>query len=124
VARSNGEFPGFEKIDLDADTTPKNYWDSNRRCPTCNTCWPDVETFNPAPCHPDVETVRENGAPDMRWETAIKRFHECRFEHYYNEWNEDKSDEQLALEDVTTNGEIDEEKLKQEIGRFLDRIAP
>jgi hypothetical protein len=114
MSRSDGQYPPYTKLEIDADRWPENYYDKTRQCAGCGMLWPHPHLFEPSPCC-NCETEVIDGAPDIRWPDAVKRLHEARFERWYDEYNDDLADEQLAWEDVISHGEFDEQKAQMAI---------
>lgn len=99
MSRSDGKFPSYHKYKLDPEIWPHEYWDHSYRCSNCATHWPANAFFAKTPCcEASVEKTTE--PPDMRWPDAIMRLNEARFERLYDEWNENKSDEDLSVDSV------------------------
>ena len=97
--RTDGKFPAYEKIEIDPEVWPTNYWDSSLKCPSCATLWPNQVLFIMTPCCKVKAKINTGEAPDMRWPEAVKRLLTARFERIYDEWNEGYTDEQLLMED-------------------------
>jgi len=121
MSRSDGRMPAYIPLDIDKDLWPANYWDNSRRCTgeNCGLKWPDTHLFTTSPCCKS-NTIREEGPPDIRWPEAVSRLLHLRFERFYEEWNEGRSDEELAWEDVKTGGEYDHNKASKEVDRFIE----
>lgn len=97
MSRSDGSFPSYTKYNVDPDQWPPSYWDHSYRCKQCATHWPQTPFFVVSPCC-DAPTGKADDPPDMRWPEAIEALHHARFDKLYEEWNEDKSDEDLSID--------------------------
>lgn len=87
MSRRDGTFPAYEKIEIDPNVWPANYWTACLSCEQCDTNWPETSHFELCPeCH--VETEAHDFRPTYRWPDAVKRLHTARFEHLYDEWDE------------------------------------
>lgn len=119
MTRSDGRFPLFSKYKLDKDTWPQNYWDINRTCSKCGKSWPHIIHFSPSPCCRANASTME-GPPDMRWPEALAALYEAKFDELYDIWNEGRSDEELAWEEVKTQGQLDDKKVGEEVDKLID----
>jgi hypothetical protein len=122
MGRSNGEFPEYQKVEINPDIWPSKYWDRSRQCKYCKRKWPNTFHFKQSPCcYHDTEII--NSPPDLRWPEATQKLLESRFEEVYIEWNEGISDEKLEWEDIKTNGEVDEAKVSNEVSKLIDESS-
>lgn len=99
MPRSKGTFPKYKKVDIDSEIWPPKYWDSSKLCPACETRWPNMPVFAKTPCCGVAGTTDEHSAPDMRWPDAVSAYHAARFEDLYDNYNEGRTDQELAYED-------------------------
>ena len=119
MARSDGRFPLFSKFKLDKNVWPQGYWDTARACVKCGVRWPNHSAFAPTPCCRS-STSTQDGSPDMRWPEAVFSLYDAKFEELYNIWNEGRSDEELAWEEVKTQGQIDTNKVNEQVDKLID----
>jgi hypothetical protein len=95
MSRTDGTYPSYVKVNLDA-AHPKDGWnDGCRRCSNCGKSWPNVAVFSPSPCHNVVAGIVKSGTPDMPWAKAVSELRHAKFERYYEKWNDGASDEEL-----------------------------
>jgi hypothetical protein len=97
MSRSDGKFPSYRKYKIDSEKWPPGYWDKSYRCSVCATHWPKTPMFAISPCCDATTGVADN-APDMRWPEAVLALNEVRFDKLYAEWNEEKTDEDLSVD--------------------------
>jgi hypothetical protein len=122
MGRSNGEFPTYFKLEIDANIWPAKYWDRSRQCNHCKKKWPQSSYFGKSPCcGQDTQVV--NSPPDLRWPEAVQQLLESRFEKLYSEWNEGIPDEELEWEDIKTNGKPDNSKISIEVDKLIDESS-
>lgn len=95
MSRSDGEYPGYIKLQIDPKRPVEGWNDGARRCIACKKAWPNLALFSPSPCCNANAGVVSSAEPDMSWESAVKSLLHARFERYYEKWNEGASDEQL-----------------------------
>lgn len=123
MSRSDGRFPKYNKLEVDAAQWPEAYYDKSQKCAECGTAWPHPHIFKPSPCC-DAPTKLQHGPPDMRWPDALKLLHEARFERVYEQWNEGKSDEDLEREELQHIAEtLTDEDAAEEVERLMDEIS-
>lgn len=122
MGRSDGQFPQYVKADIDAERWPAEYWDSSRKCNVCDIAWPNDANFHTSPCCQSNTTLYD-GPPDMRWPEAVNKLLQTRFNAWYDEYNEGVSDDILAWEDIKTNGEIDDKKVKQQVNQLIEDVT-
>lgn len=120
MSRSDGTFPPYYRVDLDPNVWPQKYWDSARRCLGCELRWPNTLSFELCP-HCGAGTEVSQSPPDMRWPEAIRELLKFRFETWYEAYNDGLTDEQIVWEDVKTNGEIDDQKIKRAVEEFITK---
>lgn len=96
MARTNQRFPSYDKIGIDPDDVPEDFWTiGSRRCISCGVRWPNNHYFVWCPdCNKGTRKV--DSAPDMSWREAVSHLLRARFESLYEEWNENISDDQIA----------------------------
>lgn len=125
MSRSDGEFPKYQRLEIDENEWPVDYWESHRRCSSCGAKWPDTVAFAVSPCCGNP-TTRDSGPPDLRWDKAISALKHREFEKFYEEWNEGVSDEQLDWIELMTNGNLDPKKVRKAVNDFIKdaRKAP
>jgi len=120
MSRSNGEFPKYIKLELNAEEWPDNYWDCHRKCAACGLGWPNHKMFTKCPeCNLGLSSIKA-GPPDMRWPDAVMSFHAARFEALYATWNEGITDEQLPWEELKTDGELDNNKITGAVEELIE----
>jgi hypothetical protein len=119
MSRSTGTFKPYIRLSLDENEWPPDYWEYAYRCINCGTQWPMMHLFDPSPCC-NATATKTLSPPDMRWPEAIKELKQSRFEQFYTDWNEGKSDEDLILEELKSNGFYDEKKIAQAVDDFVE----
>jgi len=98
MTRADGKFPEYEKIDIDPDFWPSDYWTESMVCEVCDINWPCTLHFSVCPmCH--TETKEADFRPTYRYPEAVKRLLTARFDDLYQEWDEGTTDEDI-LEEV------------------------
>jgi hypothetical protein len=128
MSRKNNTFPKYLKLTIDPDNPPEDLWErGSRKCAKCGVQWPNYSIFHPSPCC-NQSTYVQPGDPEMTWPTAVKRLLAARFERYYEQWNEDVTDEEIMWDDsIEDNFPIDEQALRQgmeEIDRLIGEECP
>jgi hypothetical protein len=110
MSRSDGNFPEYQKTELNPLVWPENYWDYSYQCLECDVRWPATPEFTPSVCcRAKIRQVA--GAPDVRWPEAVYELKAKRFEEAYSTWNEGKTDHELRWSD---------EKIQSEIDKFIE----
>jgi hypothetical protein len=86
----------YQKLQIDLDQWPPNYYKSSRNCPLCQIRWPDMEWFDHCPkCDAPTES-RSTKAPSLRWPDAAKRLLHARFDNFYEEWNSQEIEDEFT----------------------------
>ena len=111
MGRSDGNFPPYDRLDIDPLRPPEGYWEGARKCQECERLWPNYMIFDPSPCcDSDTLVVTDENVGDLSWREACKALLDARFRRWYNEWNEDKEDIDFVAEvEVTALDHIEEE---------------
>jgi hypothetical protein len=122
MGRLDGTFPPYQKLEIDSDVWPDDYWESSRRCPKCGQCWPANGLFHISPCCGESTILNADEVPHMRWPDAVKELLKFRFGQWYEEYNDAVDDERLPWTDITTNGQFDEVKAKAEVDALIDDV--
>lgn len=110
MSRMDGKYPTYNKLEIDKDNWPVDYWEGSRLCEVCATQWPRYDIFDTSPCCGSNTVLDREIGPEMRWPTAVERLLQFRFDEWYEEWNAGLTDEQLAWHPETIEQEINEFK--------------
>lgn len=133
MARADGSFPKYTRLELSLEDSPPDYWTAGaRKCMRCNKLWPALDAFKQAPCC-NSETNRckrvhdlenpgamKNAIPEMTWRQAYRELMEFRFELLYFIWNEGITDEQLYL---LATEQVDESIVALEMASIDDLLT-
>jgi hypothetical protein len=118
MSRTDGTYPSYVRLDIDANNPPKDWNDGARRCEYCTKDWPNVSTFSPSPCCGANANIVSTATPDMTWPLAVKMLLTHRFDKWYERWNDGASDE-----DLTWVQAIEVPYSEQELEEGLEEIA-
>lgn len=95
MARNEGTFPPYVKLDINPDSWPNHYWESARKCDNCGDNWPNTHLFTESPCC-GSETTQVDAPPERRWPEAVRELLFYRFGNWYIEYDGGTSDEDLV----------------------------
>lgn len=110
MSRMNGQYPTYNKLDIDKEEWPQDYWEGARICEVCAMQWPRFDIFSTSPCCGSNTAPDREIGPEMRWPTAVERLLHFRFTEWYEEWNAGLTDEQLAWSNEAVEEEIQDFK--------------
>jgi len=114
------EFPKYEKIDIDPDNPPDNYFGSARRCIACGLKWPNEKNFYPRSVCCGRETRVIGESPNFTWKEAVKVLLNKSFEEFYEKYNGGLSDEELMW--TPTENEPNEEEIIEFLQQFEENL--
>ena len=121
MSRRSGAFPTYEKLDFHPDIWPDYYYESSKQCAKCGFKWPNIrEIEDSSPCCGGI-LVAGDETPSLRWPDMIEFLKKCRFEKFYDEWNEGVEDDQLIWEEMKDqNGDLDQNKVNELLGKLTE----
>jgi hypothetical protein len=109
MTRSDGKFPVYKKLKVDPKRPPEGWRDNGaRRCLACGKGWPNMPIFAPSPCCGQQAGIVVDANPDVTWPEAVHALLQARFERFYQQWNEDATDEDLLYSEEEIEKSLDE----------------
>lgn len=120
----NRKYPEYNKLDIDSEVVPENYYDSSAVCKGCGTRWPNIGFFNKRSLCCYTEITISSIQPDFTWKDAVSKLNHIRFEVFYEKFNNGLNEtEQLWLGTPLDVSDKDVRNIMKEVDTQIDNIT-